>query len=89
MPNFKIVKIDGKCFLYNTDISRVIELNETAEYLWINMDKYFKHKEMVNLILQKYDVDSSTAEYDVFELLQKFYTEGMINLVKTKSEYKK
>ena len=68
MPNFKIVKIDGKCFLYNTDISRVIELNETAEYLWINMDKYFKPKEMVNLILQKYDVDSSTAEYDVFEL---------------------
>lgn len=83
MPNLKKIKIDGKCLLCTTDISRVIELNETAEYLWMNTEQYLKPKEMVKLILQEYDVDSSTAEHDVFELLQKFYTAGMINLVKT------
>ena len=69
--------------MYTTNLTGIEELNETAEYLWMNTEQYLKPKEMVKLILQEYDVDSSTAEHDVFELLQKFYTAGMINLVKT------
>lgn len=81
-----MVKKRGKCFLYTTNLTGIEELNETAEYLWINTGQSFKPKEMVNLILQEYDVESSTAEHDVFELLQRFYIEGMIDLVTTKSE---
>lgn len=84
--NSRLVKKGGKCFLYTTNLTGIEELNETAEYLWINTGQYFKPKEMVNLILQEYDVESSTAEHDVFELLQRFYIEGMIDLVTTESE---
>lgn len=84
--NSRLEKKGGKCFLYTTNLTGIEELNETAEYLWINTGQYFKPKEMVNLILQEYDVESSTAEHDVFELLQRFYIEGMIDLVTTESE---
>lgn len=72
----KVLVAEG---LENIDYSKIINLNETAAYLWQNLlGKDFEVEDMVDLILQEYDVNASVAFEDCTELLKQWMKVGMI-----------
>ena len=63
----------------NIDFSRIISMNESAAYLWNNVQgKDFDADTLVELILQEYDTDEQTARRDIGQLLQKWQEAGII-----------
>jgi len=55
------------------DFSKVYTLNETATFLWKNLiDKEFDFVDVVDLMLEKYDVDREQAEIDAKKIMQDF-----------------
>lgn len=47
------------------DFNGVVNLNETGAFLWKLLEKSSTEEEMVNALLEEYDVDRATAEADV------------------------
>lgn len=43
----------------------LITLNDVAAFIWEHVDKVSDTQEMVNLLLENYDVDYDTAKQDV------------------------
>ncbi|MBR1520610.1 MAG: PqqD family protein [Bacteroidaceae bacterium] len=64
----------------NIDFTKVITLNETAAFLWNKMqDKDFTEDELVNVLLEEYEVNEEVAQKDVKELVQSWKEVGLIN----------
>ena len=62
------------------DYTRVISLNKTAAYLVMQaQQKEFTQQEWVNLLIEKYNVDTATAEADVQKLIEKLKKEGLFD----------
>lgn len=62
----------------NIDFSNIISMNESAAYLWKNLqDKEFTLDDMVRLLLEEYDVDQEVARKDA-ELLAAQWKEAEI-----------
>ena len=63
----------------NIDFSRIISMNESAAYLWSNIQgKEFDADMLVDLILKEYDTDEATARRDIDQLLQKWQEAGIV-----------
>ena len=63
----------------NIDFSRIISLNESAAYLWKNIqDKDFSVSDLTDLLLAEYDVDRPTAERDAQTLLKQWQEAGIV-----------
>ena len=63
----------------NIDYSRIISMNESAAFLWKNIqDKSFTAEELVNLLLNEYEVEEDVARNDVNLLLEKWLDAGII-----------
>jgi len=55
------------------DFSKVYTLNETAAFLWKELHgRDFSHADMVELLLDKYNVEKELAESDAKYLMQEF-----------------
>lgn len=53
----------------NIDFTSVINMNETAAYLWKSLqEKDFAVEDMVKLILKEYEIDEDTAYADCKKL---------------------
>ena len=81
---FNIRQICGENILVaegeeNIDFSNIISMNETSDYLW-NMlkDKDFTVDDMVNLLLEEYEVDRDTAQNDCTALVGSWRQAGII-----------
>ena len=62
------------------DYTRVISLNETAAYLIMKVEgSEFTKDELVNNLVEKYNIDIKKAEKDVQKLLDKLKKEGLID----------
>lgn len=71
----KVLVAEG---MVNIDYSRIINLNETAAYLWENLqDKTFEVEEMVDLLCSEYDVPADVALKDCNELAKKWIEAGL------------
>lgn len=65
----------------NIDFSKVISLNESAVYLWKEVEgKEFSPAELANLLLAKYEIDEDTALKDAIELAEKWVKVGIVSL---------
>lgn len=63
----------------NIDFSKIISMNESAAYLWQNIEgKEFTEKELVDLLTAEYEVDKATARQDVATMLQQWTEAGML-----------
>ena len=63
----------------NIDFSKIISMNESAAYLWQNIEgKEFTEKELVDLLTAEYEVDEATACQDVATMLQQWTEAGML-----------
>lgn len=65
----------------NLDFSKVISLNESAAYLWREVEgKEFTPETLAALLTAKYDVDPATAEADAAALAQGWVEAGIAAL---------
>lgn len=63
----------------NVDFSKIVSLNESAYLLWTNLvGKDFSEADMVNILLDNYEVDKHVAESDVKDLVEKWEKEGLL-----------
>lgn len=63
----------------NIDFSNIISMNESSAYLWKNIqDKQFSIADLVDLLMQEYDVDEPTATNDVKALVEQWKHAGII-----------
>ena len=66
--------------LDNIDFSRIINLNESAAFLWKNIqEKDFDVDTLTSLITTEYDVDEQTARQDVVKLIDEWGKAGLID----------
>ena len=81
---FKLRSICGENIIVgegieNIDFSKIISMNESAAYLWQNIEgKEFTEKELVDLLTAEYEVDEATARQDVATMLQQWTEAGML-----------
>lgn len=65
----------------NIDFSKVISLNESAAYLWNELNsKEFTPATMAALLTEKYDIDEATALTDATELANQWIKTGIATL---------
>ncbi len=63
----------------NIDFNSIISLNETAAFIWKSVDgKEFTVDDMVETLMQEYDVDKETAHKDCVALATKWQEAGII-----------
>jgi hypothetical protein len=63
----------------NIDFSKIISLNESAAYLWQQVEgKDFDEDELVRLLDAEYEVDEATARKDARELIASWLHAGII-----------
>ena len=75
-----IVTAEG---LDRVDFSKVISLNDTAAYLWEQVqDRDFTPEDLVALLTARYDVDARQARADVGKLLDSWRSAGLIETEK-------
>ena len=61
------------------DMSRVYTLNETAAWLWEQLQgKDFTLADVTTLLLDRYEVDEQTAEQDAAKLIELFQIQGLV-----------
>jgi len=53
------------------DMNSVFTLNETGAFLWEQIDGKKTISELVATLTNEYDIDSASAERDVFEFVEK------------------
>lgn len=64
----------------NINFNRIISLNDTAAYLWKEIEnKTFTPEMLVSLLTDRYEIDSETAARDVKELVQSWIKAEIIN----------
>jgi hypothetical protein len=64
----------------NIDFSRIISMNESAAFLWKNIQETeFDADTLVDLLLKEYEVDEATARGDAESLVQKWQEAGIID----------
>ena len=61
------------------DFSRMISMNESAAFLWKEVeDKDFDAEMLATLLTDKYDIDRETAHKDVAVLLESWSAAGLM-----------
>lgn len=61
------------------DFSRMISMNESAAFLWKEVeDKDFDAEMLITLLMDNYDIDRETAQSDVAVLLESWSAAGLI-----------
>ena len=66
--------------LENIDFSRIINLNESAAFLWRSIqEKNFDVDALTNLLTSEYEVDEQTARQDIEKLIDEWYNAGLID----------
>ena len=57
----------------------MITLNETGALLWKKLSEGAENDDLVNAILDEYDIDRETAQKDVTRFLDKIQSEGLLD----------
>lgn len=65
----------------NIDFTKVITLNESAAFIWNQVEgKTFTEDEVVRMLLDEYDVEEAQARADVKQLLASWEKAGMVEI---------
>ncbi len=61
------------------DFNGMINLNETGTFLWKLLEKGSTIEELVDAVLEEYDIDAETANSDIFLFLNKMREAELID----------
>lgn len=63
----------------NVDFSKMISLNESAAFLWVNIEgKDFTAETLAKLLCEEYDIDHTTATKDAIQIIEEWKGCGII-----------
>lgn len=85
-PGFELRKICGENIVIshgmeNISFTKIITLNESAAIIWENViDKDFTIADIVQILLDNYEVDELTAQADSASLIREWKNIGIISL---------
>ncbi|MCR4746189.1 MAG: PqqD family protein [Lachnospiraceae bacterium] len=81
---FSICEVAGKSFLAPTgskvmDVNKMMDLNDTSLFI-INLLKEndMTHEELLDKMLDEYEIDRATADADLKEFIEKAVSAGVI-----------
>ena len=70
-----IIVAEGK---ENIDFTKIISMNETAAYLWKNVEgKEFDSDTLMSLLINEYEVDDATANKDAKNIAKQCIEAGI------------
>ena len=70
-----IIVAEGK---ENLDFTKIISMNETAAYLWKNVEgKEFDSATLMSLLVNEYEVDDATANKDAKNIAKQWIEAGI------------
>ena len=70
-----IIVAEGK---ENIDFTNIISMNETAAYLWKNVEgKEFDSDTLMSLLINEYEVDDATANKDAKNIAKLWFEAGI------------
>lgn len=72
--NFIVIPVGEKTVNFNA----MITLNETGAFLWKQLEEEKDKQELLNLMLEEYEVDNKTAEADIDKFVEKLETAGIL-----------
>ena len=87
VKEFIVRDIAGECVLVPTgattqEFNGLITLTDTARFIWENLEKVDNPKEMVDLILENYEIDEETARKDMIQFITQLLQAGFIQCSK-------
>ncbi len=72
----QIIVAEGK---ENIDFSKIISMNESAAYLWQQVQgREFGDDDLTAMLLKEYDVDEATARKDVLDIRKQWLEAGIV-----------
>jgi len=71
-------EIESKSVLLNLDNGNYYTLNRTGTFIWSLIDGKKRTSEIIEQVVQKFDVDSSQAAMDAETLIRDLENEGLI-----------
>ena len=84
IPNLTLREIAGEKMLVlkgeaGVDLTKVVMLNSTAEYLWNSLpEKEFQNEDVEELLIQKYGIAKDQAKIDAGAWIQSMVNAGLI-----------
>lgn len=80
---FILRDIAGECVLVPTgattqEFNGLITLSDTAKFIWENIEKVDSLDEMINAILEEYEIDKETAAKDAVGFISQLLQTGFV-----------
>lgn len=87
IKEFILREIAGECILVPTgktsqEFNGMITLSDTARFIWENIEKTCSFQELVDLMLEEYEIDEETAKRDAARLITALLKNGFIECSK-------
>lgn len=74
--NYIVIPVGEK----SMDFNAMITLNETGAFLWKQLEEEKNEQELLNLMLEEYEIDDKTAEADLEKFVEKLDAAGILEL---------
>lgn len=84
---FILREIAGECVLVPTgattqEFNGLITMSDTARFIWENMEKADSLDEMIEMILEEYEIDEETARKDAVGFISQLLQAGFVACTK-------
>lgn len=87
VKEFILREIAGECVLVPTgattqEFNGLITMSDTARFIWENMEKADSLEEMIQMILEEYEIDEETARQDAINFIVQLLQNGFVECTK-------
>ena len=72
--------MDGKKVMLNIDKGTYYGLDDIGSHIWDLLEVPRKIQEVVDLLLQEYDVEEKVCQHDVMLFINKLYDRGLVDI---------
>ncbi|MDO4312486.1 MAG: PqqD family protein [Eubacteriales bacterium] len=84
---FILREIAGECILVPTgattqEFNGMLTMSETARFIWENLEKADSLEEMIQMILDEYEIDEETARRDAVGFISQLVGNGFVECTK-------
>ena len=64
--------------ILNTDTGKYLELNKTAKFIWMQIEKNLNSKEILHKIIDSYDVTYEEAQSSLDQFMEHCLAKGLL-----------
>ena len=87
VKDFILREIAGECVLVPTgattqEFNGLITMSDTAKFIWENLEKADSLEEMIQMILDEYEIDEETARHDAIVFISQLVGNGFVECTK-------